>query len=129
MTGTWSSYFADKDIPGVSGQRPDDPATKLRQSAPTRLVVSGSADFVANNIAFVLNLADWMLEEESLISIRSKSVQLAPLEPLEPDEARLWKAVNLLAGSAVLWLFGLIRYFTRRERDVSPGGTPDAGAA
>lgn len=128
MTGTWPSYFADKDIPRVEGVRADDPATKLRQSAPTRLVVSGSADFVANNIAFVLNLADWMLEDESLISIRSKSSQLAKLEPVEPGQASLLKAINLLGGSTLLLLFGGVRWFLRREKDISPGGQPDAAA-
>ena len=128
MTGTWPSFFADKDIPRVEGARPDDPASKLRQSAPTRLVVSGSADFVANNIAFVLNLADWMLEDESLISIRSKSPQLAKLEPVEPGRASVLKAVNLFGGSVLLLLFGLLRWWSRREKDISPGGRPDAAA-
>ena len=128
MTGTWPSFFADKDIPRVEGARPDDPASKLRQSAPTRLVVSGSADFVANNIAFVLNLADWMLEDESLISIRSKSPQLAKLEPVEPGRASVLKAVNLFGGSGLLLLFGLLRWWSRREKDISPGGRPDAAA-
>ncbi|MEC7947404.1 MAG: GldG family protein [Myxococcota bacterium] len=128
MNGSWPSYFADKDIPRADGARPDDPAGKLRQSAPTRLVVSGSADFVANNIAFVLNLADWMLEDESLISIRSKSVQLAKLDPVESGQASMLKAVNILGGSALLLVFGLVRWFARREKDVSPGGQPDAPA-
>ena len=128
MTGTWPSFFSDKDIPAAASEtrvRPDDPATKLRESAPTRLVVGGSADFVANNIAFMLNLADWMLQDETLIAIRSKSVQLGQLDPVEPAQARILKAVNLLGGAALLVLFGVVRWFVRRERDVSPGGASD----
>ncbi len=128
MTGTWPSYFADKDIPTADEGPRDDPAGKLRQSAPTRLVVSGSADFVANNIAFVLNLADWLVEDESLISIRSKTVQLPKLDPVEPARASALKAVNLLAGSVLLLLFGAVRWFLRREKDLSPGGRADDAA-
>lgn len=130
MTGTWPSYFADKDIPAADQGPKDDPAGKLRSSAPTRLVVSGSADFVANNIAFVLNLADWLVEDESLIGIRSKTVQLPKLEPIEPAKANGLKAANLLGGSLLLLVFGGVRWFFRREKDISPGGrSDDAGEA
>ena len=41
-----------------------------------RLMVAGSADMVANNIAFMLNLADWMVQDEALINIRSKVLRV-----------------------------------------------------
>ena len=120
MTGRWSSYFADKDIPTANLQPgeepvPDNPAARLRQGTDARLVVSGSADFVANNLPFMLNLTDWMLQDESLIGIRSKNVTLPALEPLETAESRKYKLFNLLAGPALLLLLGLVRLFMRRR--------------
>ena len=38
---------------------------------------------MANNIAFMLNLADWMVQDEDLINIRSKVLLVNLFEPLE----------------------------------------------
>lgn len=120
LTGQWSSYFADKDIPPANLQPgedpiPDNPAARLRRGTDARLVVSGSADFVANNLPLMLNLTDWMLQDESLISIRSKTVKLPSLEPLETAASRKYKLVNLLLGPALLLLLGLARVAMRRR--------------
>ncbi len=121
MQGTFESYFAGKDIPDPSaealamGGRRDDPASMLRESAPARVVVGGSADFVANNVAFLLNLADWMVQDESLIGIRSKRVTLPPLEPMETQEITVFKLVNLGGGAMLLLLVGGGRWMSRRR--------------
>ncbi len=136
LTGTWPSYFASKDIPKPAEPDPtappDDPAARLRESAPSRLIVSGSADFVANNIPFMLNLADWMMQDDSLIAIRSKSAQLPPLQPISDSTARWVKLGNLLGGSGLLLVFGLGRWLIRRparraaERSADPTPRPPA---
>jgi ABC-2 type transport system permease protein len=120
LTGQWASYFADKDIPPANlapGEEPvpDNPAARLRQGADARLIVSGSADFVANNLPFMLNLTDWMLQDESLIGIRSKTVKLPSLEPLEPDESRKYKLINMLLGPVLLLVLGIGRLIARRR--------------
>ena len=128
LSGTFGSYFVGKDIPDPSaeamaeGGRRDDPASMLRESAPARIVVAGSADFVANNVAFLLNLADWMVQDESLIGIRSKRVTLPPLDPVEPGTVNVLKAVNLLGGAGLLLLLGVVRWLGRR----SSGGMDEA---
>lgn len=121
LSGAFTSFFADKEIPRAPDESAaEDPATRLRESAPTRVVVAGSADFVANNVAFVLNLVDWMVQDESLIGIRSKSVRLPPLEPMDPGRAAAVKATNLLGGSVLLLLAGLVRWVARRRAGGSP---------
>lgn len=123
LTGQWDSFFADKPIPrpdlaSVEGLvTPDDPNSMLRQGAEARLVVAGSADFVANNIAFMLNQVDWMLQDESLIGIRSKNTPLPKLDPIEPGDARIIKLVNLLSGPALILMFGGIRWLLRRRKE------------
>ena len=82
---------------------------------PTRVVVGGSADFIANNIPFMVNLVDWMVQDEELISIRSKTVQVPMMRPLEPRERDTLKAVNLLGGTVFLLLFGVLRRISRRR--------------
>ncbi len=115
MQGTWRSYFADRAVPPRADGAEVAAAAKIRESAPARLVVAGSADFVANNVPFMLNLADWLVQDESLISIRSKSVQLPALDPVPADTARNWKLVNLLSGTLLLLLVGGLRWMVRRR--------------
>jgi ABC-type uncharacterized transport system involved in gliding motility auxiliary subunit len=111
----------DPDIAAEQeGMGPD--AGQLLQGAPTRLVVSASADVVANNPTFVLNLCDWLVQDESLIGIRSKRASVASLSPTTPGERSAWRAFNLLAGPAVLLAFGGLRqlWLRRRAREVGP---------
>ena len=123
LTGAFESTFADLPIPpvpaetpfGASAVTPDDPAGKITQGALARLVVSGSADSAANNVAMVLNLVDWMCQDEALIGIRSKAVQLPPLDKPEPAVMRWLMAANALGGTLLLVLFGGLRLLIRRR--------------
>ncbi len=127
VTGAFESTFADLPIPpvpaetpfGASVVTPDDPATKITQGAPARLVVSGSADSAANNVAMVLNLVDWMCQDEALIGIRSKAVQLPPLEKPQGATARWLMLVNALGGTLLLLLLGGVRLLLRRRSIVT----------
>jgi ABC-2 type transport system permease protein len=125
MTGTWRSMSdggrPPEPDPEIGSANPDPQAPPdtafLRDSAPTRVVVAGSADFVANNVPFVLNLADWLVQDENLIAIRSKQVRLAELRPMTTSEVRKLKAIDLAAGPLALSLFGLLRWTMRRREN------------
>lgn len=122
MTGAWRSFFETRGVPPPDaevsaeqeGMGPD--AAQLTEGAPTRLVVSASADVVANNPAFVLNLCDWLVQDESLIGIRSKRASVASLSPTTPGARSAWRAFNLLAGPALLLAFGGLRQLWLRRR-------------
>ena len=130
LSGTFESAFANRPVPPRPDGIADDGAGRIRESAPTRLVAAGSADFVANNVAFMLNLVDWMVQDETLVGIRAKQVRVPQLEPIEPSEARLAKAANLLTGPVLLLLFGLVRWLSRRRGGgyVEPATTADAAS-
>ncbi|MBK9367381.1 MAG: GldG family protein [Deltaproteobacteria bacterium] len=113
LQGTFKSFHAGRDIPDAVG--PEEAAGRANESVPTRVVVGGSADFIANNIPFMVNLVDWMVQDEELISIRSKTVQVPMMRPLEPRERDTLKAVNLLGGTVFLLLFGVLRRISRRR--------------
>ncbi len=122
LTGAWRSFFETRPAPPGDPEVPDEQdgigpaAPLLTQGAPTRLVVAASADVVANNSAFVLNLCDWLVQDESLIGIRSKRASVASLAPTTPGERSAWRAFNLLSGPAVLLLFGALRQLWLRRR-------------
>jgi len=119
LSGSWTSFFANSDIPPAPNSEQsieeDDPASQLRTGAQARLIVSGSADFLANNLTFMLNLSDWMAQDDSLVGIRSKMVDLPPLEHPEPKQAKVMKAANMLFGPLVMLLIGVLRWAARRR--------------
>jgi ABC-type uncharacterized transport system involved in gliding motility auxiliary subunit len=122
-TGGLRSFFETRPIPpAVEGipapyeSEPEEPPGHLVEGAPTRLVVAGSADFIANNTAFMLNLCDWLVQDEALIGIRSKIATLPPLRATTPERQLLWKLALLLAGPALLLAYGGIRRLRRAPR-------------
>lgn len=120
LEGSFVSAFAGQQPPPADPELPPtqpDPveSAPMQAGAPTRLVVAGSADFVVNQPRFVLNLADWMVEDAELIAIRSKSVELPTIEPVQPDRATKLKLANLVGGVAPLLLLGLARWALRRR--------------
>lgn len=129
LHGPLQSAFVDRPTPApVEGQpaASESPVEGafIRQGAPTRLVVAGSADFVPNHLVFVQNLVDWMVEDESLIGIRGKNVQTPALRPLSAAEARQTKALILGAGLLPLPLLALARRWLRARRAPFRQGAP-----
>ena len=119
LTGSWRSYFAQSDIPlPVDGSALDvyESSERIRDGANARMVVVGSADFVANNVAFMLNLADWMVQDEELINIRSKVIRYNTFEALDSGtlvKMRLW---NLFGGMCIIGLIAGLRWIIKRGR-------------
>lgn len=139
MTGSFRSFFEsrpvpppDPDAPSVNAANPDDdgspPAESPQQleGASTRLVIAGSADFVANNQNFMLNLCDWLVADESLLGIRGKASSLPALRPTEPRERTAWKALQILWAPVGLLLYGAARQRRRRRPASSPRTPPSA---
>lgn len=117
VRGEFESFFAGRPVPKPKPLPPDappDPPT-ITDSAPARLLVVGSADMLANNLPFVLNAVDWMVQDGGLISIRSKTVQVPPLEPIESGTLTFLKLLNLLGPAALLLIAGGVRAALRRR--------------
>ena len=117
VRGEFESFFAGKPIPKPKPLPPDAPPDPplITDSAPARLLVVGSADMVANNLPFMLNAVDWMVQDGGLISIRSKIIQLPPLEPIDGGTLTLLKLLNLLGPAALLLIAGAVRAALRRR--------------
>lgn len=97
-----------------------------RQSAPTRLVVVGDGDFinesivgpVRGNIAFGLNMVDWLVQDDALLEIRTKTIEPRSLRPAS-EGVRPWiKYGNMVVPVLVVILFGLVRWRQRKNRQI-----------
>lgn len=99
-----------------------------RVGQPARLVVVGDGDIVneqryggqlpPGNLAFALNMADWLSQDEALLMIRAKSVAPRALEPVSESLRPLIKYANILGPVVLVVLFGLIRWRIRRQRQI-----------
>ena len=70
---------------------------------------------MANNALAMLNLVDWLVADLQLVDIRSKTMQLPSLDPMESSEVRVLKFINLLGPVVLLLVFGLFRGLLRRR--------------
>jgi ABC-type uncharacterized transport system involved in gliding motility auxiliary subunit len=122
VMGRLSSFFLNQDIPPPAGMALDDPRFKndptqtIVDGVCTRLLVVASADFMANNVPFMLNAADWMLDDAALMDIRSKITAPAPMENPEGQKAKVYKAIILGMPILALALLGGLIWFIGRRR-------------
>lgn len=121
LQGSFRSYYSDKGKPPI---KPGNnlPESTLTSSPPTRLVVVGDADFVTDqnikggdNLAFFLNMVDWLAQDEALIAIRSKQVTPRPLKEISPGAKKLVKYGNTFGLPLLVVLFGVVRWQIKRQ--------------
>jgi ABC-2 type transport system permease protein len=114
-------------------EEPDFAGIIERSPESSRLVVVGSAEFLddvvleisrsqsqdryLHNLQFVQNAVDWAVEDEDLLSIRSRGTFTRLLNPLTRAEQSFWEALNY--GFALLGLIvvGVFWYMRRRNEE------------
>ncbi len=115
IQGPFRSFFAGKEIPPPPGRGAALPEDELVTDGQlSQLVVVGSADFIANNPAFVLNTVDWLLQDAALIDIRSRSFDAEGLTPPDRAGALKWKAFIVGVPLSLLVLLGGLALRRRR---------------
>lgn len=97
-----------------------------RQSFSTRMVLVGDGDFINQSIVgaipgnteFGLNIVDWLVQDEALLSIRAKKITPRSLEEVSPGLKPWIKYGNMLAPVLIVMLFGLIRWRFKKTRQI-----------
>jgi hypothetical protein len=62
-----------------------------------------------------LNIADWMTQDEGLISIRSKQVTGRTLDIVSDSTKKFIKYSNMLGMPILVIIFGLVRWQVKRS--------------
>lgn len=121
VEGSFRSYYADWE-PSRIEEEIGFVETTLTVSPETRLVVVGDADFALDqnlrgndNLAFLLNIVDWLAQDEALISIRSKQVTSRPLKEISSGGKRVIKYGSTLGLPLLVVLFGVARWQIRKR--------------
>ena len=97
----------------------------LIREGQSRIVVVSDSDFASDemlsapgNVQFVVNAIDWLSEDDSLISIRSKEVQARPIKQLSPEIERVLKYTIILLPALLAVVLGLLLWTYRKARRV-----------
>jgi ABC-2 type transport system permease protein len=133
------------DVPIRAESTPPEAVAATIDASPdsARLVVVGSSEFLndtvldisrnisqdryLNNLQFLQNAIDWTVEDEDLLTIRSRGTYAHLLRPMVRQEQSLWEGLNY--GLAVLGVIGIGIVWNVRRRNEQPIALVDAGPA
>lgn len=126
--------ISSQDKEGKSGK--SAPLTPIIKKSPdsSRLVTVGSSEFISdtvisisqsigqdrflNSLEFLQNIIDWSVEDEGLLSIRSRGSHARLLHPMSRREQSFWEWLNY--SIAIIALILVSFYGARRRRHEKP---------
>ncbi|MEJ2208791.1 MAG: Gldg family protein [Anaerolineae bacterium] len=135
IRGSFDSYFAGKASPFTATQSVtstvDVPLGTIEASPDSsRLVVVGSAEFIDDiildlsrnlsadrylyNLQLVQNAVDWSVEDDDLLSIRSRGTYARLLNDLDRGQHTFWEALNYGLMLVSLAVIGVVWHLRRR---------------
>ncbi len=106
----------------LTGQLKSPYGTPANDAVNSRVLVAGGSAFIQDqysgkaNDAFVLNMTDWMVMDEALLSVRSRGLAAAPLEETSNGGRNAMKLANVVGLPFAFIAFGLIRWRMRESR-------------
>jgi ABC-2 type transport system permease protein len=141
LSGDFTSYFAGKPVPPVKEPPPgasdslkqimlsssaaDQSRTIVPKNKGRHIVLVGDSDFLTSqfampgNVAFLLNVTDWLSTDDNLITIRSRTMVDRTISKDNLKEgstkSNLVRFTNILLMPVLVVLFGLMIFFRRRE--------------
>ena len=97
---------------------------RVQSTASSNMVLIGDADFIhdqtlerfPDNLAFFLNLVDYVTLDESLIEIRAKTLTDRPIEQLDEKEKNKIRFINTFAIPGLVVIGGIARTISRRKK-------------
>jgi ABC-2 type transport system permease protein len=146
IRGSFESFFKDRPSPfqetapvTTTVEPPLGTITVSPESS--RLTVIGSVEFIddavlnissrlsadryLNNLQFVQNAVDWSVEDEDLLSIRSRGTYARLLKSLDEGDQSLWEGLNYAVGLVALVVIGGV--WTLRRRNERPMSLVEPG--
>ena len=131
LEGTFTSVYNNRVKPV------NLPNTK-NESVPTKMVVISDGDIIKNEVGrtgpeelgfdkytgqtfgnkeFLINVANYLLDDTGLINIRSKEIAVAFLNPEKiTEEKTKWQLLNILLPLVLLGVFGFVFNYLRKKK-------------
>ncbi|WP_242918114.1 gliding motility-associated ABC transporter substrate-binding protein GldG [Pontibacter liquoris] len=88
-----------------------------RTNRPYELGFDRYSNVTFANKELAMNTVHYLLDAEGLINVRSKEIELRPLDKVRvKEEKTYWQLLNLVAPLVLLLLFGLARFYLRKRK-------------
>ncbi len=120
LTTAFAGAVLSRDLGEADAE--DVPKERRMETEHARLIVVGGASILRDqytsesNQAFVLNLLDWMLLDDAMLSIRTRGLTVAPLDEVSDATRNTIKYGNMLGLPIALVVFGIVRWRIREAR-------------
>jgi ABC-2 type transport system permease protein len=122
----------DTETAPETAATPEPVLGTIEESPETsRLVVVGSSEFIddtvlqilgnvsgdryLDNLQFVQNAVDWSVEDQDLLSIRSRGTYTHLLTTMDRNEQTLWEGLNYGLALAALAAIGMVANMRRKQ--------------
>ncbi len=125
VEGSFRSAFADSRDPAVRELIGQSGSTSpfVARSPRTRVAIVGDGDFVQDsklhghdNVAFAVNLVDWLVGDTMLTAIRSRDVAPQPLTEVPEETKTFAKYFSFTAPPGIVIAMGLLWLLTKAAR-------------
>ena len=89
----------------------------LQSGQPLDLGVDPYAGVNYGNGELVTRLLDYLMDEDGLVMIRAKEIQIRPLDRVKVQEEKTkWQVINVLLPIVVIILFGGVKFYLRKRK-------------
>lgn len=136
LEGKFTSLYKNK-FPPAGIKRGE----MIEDGAASRIVVIADGDLIRNeqsiedgnplalgvdpygkttyaNESLIINLIDYLVDEEGIVQSRVKEIMIRPLDKVKVKEEKLyWQVINIASPLGILLLFGLLKLIVRKRRN------------
>lgn len=136
LEGSFSSVFLNRNLPAGIEEKYAVPA----RSKPTKMIVIGDGDIFKNQVssrdgsvfplgfdrytqrnfgnkALLLNIADYLSNDDNLIALRNKEVKIRLLDKAKLRTEKLqWQLINVLLPLLLLISFAIFQHYYRKHK-------------
>jgi gliding-associated putative ABC transporter substrate-binding component GldG len=123
VTGKFISRYARTGAPKDSLGAASSAPLVSECAAPNRIVVVGDGNIALDSYVrdprqtvFIQNVADWLVQAEDLISIRSKEIPNHPLKKMGDVGRNVVKWLNLIGPTILVIVMGIVLWQSRAIR-------------
>ncbi|WP_421890244.1 gliding motility-associated ABC transporter substrate-binding protein GldG [Marinoscillum sp.] len=90
----------------------------LEDGNPLPLGVEPYSQKTYANEALLMNLIDYLVDEDGLVETRAKEIKIRPLDKVKVKQERTkWQVINLVVPIVLLVLFGILKMIWRKRRN------------
>jgi ABC-2 type transport system permease protein len=134
LEGKFKSDFLNRPVPEGLAEK----VNPLLESVPTKMIVISDGDIIKNDVTqegtyplgfdrdanetfanknLLLNIADYMTDDSGLIELRTKEIQIRPLDRAKIRGEKLyWQVLNNVVPLAFVLIFAIFQHYIRRRK-------------